>query len=185
MKQLTETQNTKKRTDVRGGIALAIAAFVISIFLYFQLQYFGVLTRFAAIALVVLGFAGLGIELDKITSEELDSLINRGKGPGIFDNFGIGIAFLIVWAALYHYFPIIWLNLLTSPVLLFGTYGTILAIVNALFLTLTKLGSKTASSQTELQKPWLLAIKIAAAISGVVGFVASLIQILQFVKVIP
>jgi len=185
MRKPIETQNAKRRTDVRGGIALAMAAFAISIFLYFRSQYFGALTTGAAIALIVLGFAGLGIELNKMTSEGLDLLTNRGKGPGVFDNLGIGIALLVVWGALYRYFPIMWVNVLTSPVLLFGTYGTILGLVNALFLVLIKSDSKTVSSQSESDKPGVLASKIAVAISGVVGFIASLIQILQFFKVIP
>jgi hypothetical protein len=185
MKQSTATHDTKKQSDVRTGIALAVAAFTISIFLYFQSQYFGALTTPVAIALIVLGFAGLGIELNKITSEELDSLINTKKGPGIFDNLGIGIAFLVVWGALYHYFPIVWVNVLTSPILLFGTYGTVLGLVNVLFHVSAKSSAKTTPVQRESHKSGLLAIKIISAISGVLGFFASLIQILQFFRVIP
>jgi len=185
MKQSAAIQDTKKQSDVRAGIALAVAAFTISIFLYFQSQYFGALTTPAAIALVVLGFAGLGIELNKITSGGLDSLIDPEKGPGIFDNLGIGIAFLVIWGALYHYFPIVWVNVLTSPVLLFGTYGTVLGLVNVLFLVLAKSNAKTTSAQSGPDKPGLLAIKIVSAVSGVLGFIASLIQILQFFGVIP
>ena len=185
MKQSVKTQDVKKRADVRSGIALAVAAFAISIFFYFQPQYFGALTTAAAIALIVLGFAGLGIELNKITSEELDSLIDREKGPEIFDKLGIGIALLIVWAALYHYFPMTLVNVLTFPVLLFGAYGTTLGLVNALFFVMTKSGSKAALSRSESDRPWSLALNIATAISGVVGFIASLIQILQFFQIIP
>jgi hypothetical protein len=173
VKQPTKPQDTKRQSDVRGGITLAITAFAISIFLYFQPEYFGALTTVVAIALIALGFAGLGIELDKITSEELDSLVNREKGPGIFDNLGIGIAFLIVWATLYRYFPVTWVNVLTSAILLFGAYAITLGLVNALL------------SQGNSDKPWSLAIKIATAISGIIGLTASLIQILQFFKMIP
>lgn len=185
MKQSAATQDTKKQSDVRTGIAFALCAFTISIFLYFQPQYFGALTTPTAIALIVLGFAGLGIELNKVTSEELDSLIDREKGPGIFDNLGIGIALLVVWGALYHYFPAVWVNVLTSPVLLFGTYGTVLGLVNILFLVLATSSAKTTSNQSESDKPGLLAIKVVSAISGVLGFIASLIQILQFFEVLP
>lgn len=180
-----ESRSAKRRTNVRDGIALAVAAFAISIFLYFRPRYFGALTTGAAIALIVLGFAGLGIELNKITSEELDSLMNRDKGLGIFDNLGIGIALLIVWGALYHYFPITWVNILTFPVLFFGTYGTVLGLFNVLFLVLIKSGSKTASSRSGSDKPTIPAIRIVVVISGLVGFIASLLQILQFFKVIP
>jgi hypothetical protein len=124
-----KTRRATKQSDVRVGIALAISAFAISIFLYLQPQYFGALTKAVAIALTCLGFAGLGIELNKITSEELDSLINREKGPGIFNNLGFGIASLIVWGALYHYFRITWVNVVTSVVLLIGVYSTTLGLV--------------------------------------------------------
>jgi len=184
MKRSTATQNTRKQSDVRTGIALAVSAFTVSIFLYFQPQYFGVVTTPVAIALIVLGFAGLGIELDKITSKETGSLVDHKKGPGIFNNLGIGIALLVVWGALYHYFSTIWMNVLTSPVLLLGTYGIVLGLVNILFLVLVKSSDKTASTQNEPDKPGLLAIKVISAISGVLGFIASLIQILQFFGVI-
>lgn len=185
MKQSTATQDTKKQSDVKAGIALAVGAFIISIFLYFQSQYFGILTTPVAVFLIVLGFAGLGIELNKITSETLDSLIDREKGPGVFDNLGLGISLLVVWGALYHYFPAVWVNVLTFPVLLFGTYGTSLGLVNLLFLVLAKSSPKTTSNQSESDKPGLLAIKVVSAVSGILGFIASLIQILQFFGVLP
>ncbi|RLG71458.1 MAG: hypothetical protein DRO11_04420 [Methanobacteriota archaeon] len=186
MKQSTATQNTRKQSDVRTGIALAVSAFTISIFLYFQPQYFGALTTPVAIALIILGFAGLGIELDKIViGKEVESLIDREKGPGVFDNLGIGIALLVVWGTLYRYFSTIWVNVLTSPVLLFGTYGTVLGLVNVLFLILVKSSDKAASPQNEPDRPGLLAIKVISAIPGVLGFIASLIQILQFFGIIP
>jgi hypothetical protein len=180
-----KTRRATKQSDVRVGIALAISAFAISIFLYLQPQYFGALTKAVAIALTCLGFAGLGIELNKITSEELDSLINREKGPGIFNNLGFGIASLIVWGALYHYFRITWVNVVTSVVLLIGVYSTTLGLVNCLFFVLTRPSSKADLSQSESDRRWSLAIKIVAAISGVTGLIASLIQILQFLKIVP
>jgi hypothetical protein len=48
-----------------------------------------------------------------------------------------------------------------------------------------KSSAKTTSSQNESDKPGLLAIKVVSAISGVLGFIASLIQILQFFGVLP
>jgi hypothetical protein len=181
VKQATKPQDAKKQSDVRTGIALAISFFVISIFLHFQPQYFGALTTAIAIVLIVLGFAGLGFELNKTTSDELDSLTNREKGPEIFNNLGMGIALLIVWAALYYNFPWTWVNALTSVILLLGAYGITLGLVNILFFILPRSGSKTALSQSESNKPWALAIKI---IAGTIGFIASLIQILQFLRLV-
>ncbi|MBM3120511.1 MAG: hypothetical protein FJ006_13375 [Chloroflexi bacterium] len=185
MKKATKSQDAKKPSDVRTGIALAISFFAVSIFLYFQPQYFGALTTAIAVVLIVFGFAGLGFELNKITSEELDSLINREKGPEIFNNLGMGIACIIVWAALYHYFPVTWVNTLSSVILLFGVYGITLGLVNTLVFVLKKPSSKAALSQRESNKPLLSAATIIKVISSAIGIIASLIQILQFLKIIP
>jgi hypothetical protein len=183
--EASNQQNGKKKSDVRNGIALAITAFVISIFLYLQPDYFGILSTAAAIILIAFGFMGLGFELNKITSQDLASLINREKWPGIFDNLGIGLGFLVIWAAVYIYFPYIWLNIITSVILAFGVYGTTLGLVNVLFVALNGSNKAIKVSENEADNAWSLATKIAVIISGVIGFIASLIQILQFIKVLP
>jgi hypothetical protein len=187
-----------KPSNIRAGIALAFATFVISIFLYFQPQYFGLMTNAVAIALIVFGVAGLGIELEKLTSGKQDALIPPEKGAGIFDNLGIGLALLIIWVALYHYFPIVWVNILISFVLLFAVYAIALGFTNFLFRTLSPkdvssqselAGSPSrdsnGSSQAKVSKPWSFAVKTAMVIAGVTGFVASLLQALQILKIIP
>jgi hypothetical protein len=185
VKESATSQNKRKQTDVRAGIALAVSAFAISIFLYFRPQYFGNLSMGVAIALIFIGFAGLGTELNKMASGDLDALVDRRKGQGIFDNLGIGIALLVVWAALYHYFPKTWINVLASPVLLFGTYGTVLGLINALFFTVTRSSDEIVSTQSALNKPQRTAIRVISIFSGVLGFIASLIQILQFLRIVP
>jgi len=187
-------KKTTKPGDVQSGIALAVTAFIVSIFLYFQSQYFGSFTKAAAIFLIVIGFGGLGIELEKLTSDKRRSIINQKKGSGIFDNLGIGLALFVVWATLYFYFPIIWVNVLTSGFLLFSVYGMALGFTNMLFRVPSKSRTKnssividleeSSSEQTTRHKSQPVAIRIAIVASGIIGFIASMIQILQFLKII-
>ncbi len=127
-------KKSTKSSDIRDGIALAFTAFIISIYLYFQSGYFGLLTNAVAIFLIVVGLAGFGIELEKMTSKKLDALIDKKGGSGIFDNLGIGLAMFVVWAALRYYFPMIWVNALTFLLLLFSVYGMALGFINILFV---------------------------------------------------
>ena len=158
----------KKKVDVRSGIALAITFFAISIFLYFQKDYFGFLTNLISIVCIVIGLIGFGVELNKITSQKLGKIIDTKKGPGIFDNLGIGIGIFVIWVALYR---------------TFSTYGMILGLVNLLFAGIVNRGT-TNTNQREDNELWLLAVKISAVISGIIGFIASLIQILQYLKIL-
>ena len=173
----------KKKVDVRSGIALAITFFAISIFLYFQKDYFGFLTNLISIVCIVIGLIGFGVELNKITSQKLGKIIDTKKGPGIFDNLGIGIGIFVIWVALYRTFPINWVNILITPLLFFSTYGMILGLVNLLFAGIVNRGT-TNTNQREDNELWLLAVKISAVISGIIGFIASLIQILQYLKIL-
>jgi len=187
-------KKSTKPGDVRSGIALALTAFIISMFLYCEPQYFGSLTKAVAVVLIFVGFASLGIELEQLTSTRRRALIDRNNDSGIFTNLGIGLAILVVWASLHHYFPSIWVNVLISILLLLSVYGMTLGLVNILFRVACKsrdegdsasTGSIDAdASQNRTKKPGSLAVKIAVAVSGVIGFVASMIQILQFLKII-
>jgi len=175
----------ERKSDVRAGVALAITAFMISMFLYFQPRYFGSLTTAVAIALIALGLMGLGIQLDRIVSKTSNFVINREERPKIFDNLGIGLGLFTIWATVYYYFPITWVNILISAILFFGVYGITQGLVNILFVALTKSDNETSLSHNEPSYPRALAVKIAVAISGIIGFIASILQILQFLKVIP
>ncbi len=197
-----DRKNTKKSKKPKvhstsSGIALSLTAFVIAIFLYFQPNYFGVMTNGAAVALIVLGIMGLGLELEKISSGQRGNLTGEPKGSGIFDNLGIGLGFLVVWATVYYYFPLTWINVITSPMLLFSVYGINLGILNWLFAILPSepVSEKRADEKgvkayptsidgSKTHNPWSMATKIAVIISGVTAFIASLLQILQILKIV-
>ena len=187
------TQKAKPKSNPRSGISLALTAFIVSIVLYFQPGYFGFLTNAVAIFLIALGFAGLGIDLERLVKEGDTPSSDGPSTSGIFNNIGIGVALIIIWAAVFRYFPFVWLNIFTVFFLLFGVYGTTLGLVNLLFGFLAESRSNpehrpTIASQlqaSETKQPWSVATKIAVAVAGTTAFVASLLQILQIIKVIP
>lgn len=197
-KSAKKGKKTKAYSASSSGIAMALTAFIVSIFLYFQPNYYGPVTNGVAIALIVLGIMGLGFELEKISSGQWDNLTGQPQGSGIFDNLGIGLGFLVVWATVYYYFPMIWVNVLTSVVLLFGVYGTILGVLNWFFGIMPrglvyekrideaggKASSAPADNSDKNRKPWSMVTKIAIGISGATAFLASLLQILQILKII-
>ena len=92
---LIDWYKKRKIKDPYSGIALAFTFLAIAIFLYFLPNYFKILTATKAAAIVfgVVGVIGLGVELNKF------------KRIG-FDNLGIGLAFGVVWATLFYFFPI-------------------------------------------------------------------------------
>ena len=109
------------------------------------------------------------------------------------------MAVLILWAALYYYLPFILLNLITSPLLFFGTYGTLLGIINGFFdFTLSKRDldeqkisiqsrpeEREAMIQYNTSKYYFFMKSVITVAVGAVGFAAALLQILQILKVIP
>ena len=188
---MKKEEKRPSKSTVSSGIAIALTAFLLSIFLYFQPQYLGSLTNVAQIILIFIGFAGLGIELEKVINGNRELLAQQAKVSGLFNNIGIGMALLILWASLYNQSPIAWLNGLTFIILMFATYGITLGLVNLLFAALPQTGivgsvptTPSSSSQNETRRPWSLALKIAVVISGLTAFLASLLQILQILKVI-
>jgi hypothetical protein len=202
MTDITKTKTTKaikKSVNPRSGMAVALTFFAISIFLYFQPKYFDVATVGVSLASIIIGFAGLGSELNKISSGEGNFADDFKRGAGIFDNTGYGIALLILWGALYYYFPIIWVNVIISPILLFAIYGIILGLVNGFFdFTLSKKDldeqkiaieakpeNKEALLQYNTSKYYLIVKSVVVVIVGTVGFVAALLQALQILKIIP
>ncbi len=180
MPKSVRKQKAKQKSDVRSGISIAVTFFIISIFLYFQPLYFGNATKVISVILVVLGVMLFGVQLNNITSRDIE-IANQEKGRGIFDKIGVGLGFFIVWAVLYRYYPLVWVNALISLLLLVGLFGINLGLVSLLFLR------KPTSNPNNLdgKNPWSFSVKIVTAISGIIGFIASLMQILQFFKVIP
>jgi|SRR5690625_1438205 len=153
---------------IQGGIALAFAFLASSLVLYLFPSYFKVeiITYCICIILAIIGVAGLGIELNKLSTNP--------KGIGL-DNLGIGIGLFAVWIIFFYYYDLWWINVLIFPLLLFGIYGTVLGIVNIVFFLF--------SNPNESLKV-KLSIKLPVVIAQFAGFVLSIMQILQILKII-
>ena len=176
-----KTLNSKRRQDdSESGIAAAIMFFTVSIILHFNPTYFGLLTKAVSIGFIVVGFMGLGLELNKIATRRPRISRTVGEKHGVFDNIGIGIGLLIIWLALGHYHRFIIVSILVSPLLLFGVYGTILGLVNAVVIMSRKSDSTTGNDRDTQRWQRFPARKFIAAFAGIIGFIASVIQILQF-----
>ncbi|QHA92247.1 hypothetical protein [Bacillus sp. N1-1] len=123
----------KKEDDIPFGIGLSVAFIIIATFVYLQPEYLGSSTVsiiFSSI-FITIGVAGLGIELNKLNDKQ-----NSG-----FENMGIGLGFLMVWAVLHYFFPLVWVNWLLIVVLLFALIFITTGIANLVF-TLATLNTK-------------------------------------------
>lgn len=113
------------------------------------------------ILFLLIGIIGLGIELNKLG----DQTVKLG-----FDDLGIGSALLIVWATIYYFFPIWWVNLITIILLFFGVYGTTVGaikIMRNLFLS---------------KKGFL--VKLPIVIVQFAAFIAAIFTILSILNII-
>ena len=173
----------RRKSDVRSGISLAITFFIISIFLYFLPEYFGSVTNLISVVLLVLGVMLLGVQLNNISSSRVDSG-KREDNRGIFDRIGVGVGFFIIWAVLYRRYPITWVNSITSLLLLVGIFGITLGLINLLFFVSEQGDKSVSKKKIKRRSSWSLPQKIVTAISGTIGFIASLMQILEYFNVI-
>lgn len=104
---------------------------------------------------------GLGIELNRLG----DQTVKLG-----FDELGIGVGLLLVWATTFYFFPIWWVNLLTLPLLFMSLYGIIkgvLKVFRNLFLS---------------KKIFL--VKLPIVLAQFAAFVAAIFTTLNILKII-
>jgi hypothetical protein len=165
-------QSKAKRTSTpkesfKSGLALSIAFLIMSVFVYFNPSYLGNATISVIVSVILggIGVAGLSVELDKLGGKDSSFGIS---------NLGIGLLIGSVWALLYYYFPLWWLNIITSFILLLSLYAISLGLINTFEIIFTK----SASIKIGL-------IKIVIAIAQIVAFTAALLQVMQILKIVP
>ena len=150
--------------DIMQGTAVALAFIGVATVSYFIPKYFG----FPQIGLIVtifcfiIGVAGLGLELNKLGGE------NRKLG---LDNLGIGVFCGLVWAVLYHFFPIGWIDGVTTILLLVGFYG---AALGTLEFANSLLTAGTSRSVTFT--------KVAIFVVQAVTFIFTVLALVQLVR---
>jgi hypothetical protein len=159
------TQQKKSSDSISSGIGLSFAFIVTAIFIYFTPEYLGsvVTTVIISSFMMVFGIVGLGTELNKLNNE---------KKFG-FDDLGIGLAFIIIWAILHYYFPFTWLNWGLLFVLFFGFYG----IGVGMFKIIQNIIHSSSKSQ--------LVIKIPVVIVQITATAATILEILKTFSFLP
>ena len=157
-----------KEEDIINGISIALAFLGVAVFLYLSPVYLGnsIVSLVCSIILGVVGIAGLGIELNKLSS--------KPKGLG-FDNLGIGLIFIIIWSLLYYYFNITWVNIFGLLFLIFGTYGTFRGVISVFYNLLT-------DNNDSKKIKWV--VKLPVFIAQLAGFVLTILQILEVIKIV-
>lgn len=190
----------RKPAGIKSGLATAITLFILSIFLHFRSDYFGILTNAISIAFIVIGFIGMGFDLNKLATKQGDLSDEHGHGTGIFDNIGPGLGLLVLWSALYYYSPTIWVRVPIFLILLFGVYAILLGLINYLVdFVLSKQDieaqrisieakhsdDKEALLRLNASKSFLAIKNIFIAMGLIVGIVAGVLQSLQILKFIP
>lgn len=175
----------KERVDVFSGLAIAISFFVDAIFLFFNNSYFGSLTSFVAIACIAVGFIGMGFELDSITNQDFSDVVDPSKGPDISGNLTLGGCLFIAWLVLYQAFSsTVLINLLATPLFCFASIGVTMVVVNLLAFGMARRKPKRDSLARDTHQLYLFIAKALTVIAGIIGFIASLLQILQFLKIL-
>ncbi|QFT91163.1 hypothetical protein FIU87_21155 [Bacillus sp. THAF10] len=114
--------NINKKDDVPFGIGLSFSFIFLAIFIYMYPEYLGgstVTIIFSSICILI-GVMGLGIELNKL---------NERKNSG-FDNLGIGLGLLFLWAILHYFFPYLLVNWLILIILFFAIIGIMSGLAN-------------------------------------------------------
>ena len=152
---------------IKNGISISTAFIIVAAFIYFNPNYLGnrIISVILSIALGGFGVAGLSIELNKIA----------GKGQGIgLDNLGVGLLFGGMWAVIYYYFPIWWVNILTLVLLLVAANTFILGLINLIEnILITNLSIK------------ITIVKVVISVVQLVAFAAAFLQVLQILKFVP
>ncbi|MGN4406387.1 hypothetical protein ACTFPA_07725 [Bacillus cereus group sp. MYBK59-1] len=160
MAEVEGKKNTKE--SIMEGISLSISFLIIGIFVYCNPDYLEGETATYVVSGICFFIALMGF------TTEISKTVENAKDLFI----GIISASLVIsiWAMLYHYFPIWWVNLISLLLLITGVYG--------LILTVAQFGSyiKTGNHRSTF-------VRVLIVGSEIIAFVASIITILQSVGI--
>ncbi|KZE06297.1 hypothetical protein B4117_2175 [Bacillus mycoides] len=160
MAEVEGKKNTK--VSIMEGISLSISFLIIGIFVYCNPDYLEGETATYVVSGICfcIAFLGFTTEISKTVENAKDLVV------GII-SAGLVIS---IWAILYHYFPIWWVNLISLLLLITGVYGLILTVVQ--FGSYIKMGDHRSTF-----------VRVLIVGSEIIAFVASIITILQSVGI--
>lgn len=171
--ETSPTKGTSRKNASESGFALAITLLSVAAFLYLSPNYLAseIITRITGLLLAIVGTGGLGFELSRLSG--------RGRTFG-FDNLGLGLGFIGIWAIIYHFSPGWFINAPILLLLLFGLYGTTLGIIELL-------KSLPFNQPVQSQAPTAIELftRGFVAIATLAGLVLTLLQIAKILKIIP
>lgn len=163
---MKEVSYEERMKSIKGGLALGLGFLVVATYLMFTPEYFGndTITRVVSIIIFLLGIIGLSLELNKLVGEH--------KKIG-FDDFGLGLTLVIIWAILHYYFPQTWVNIILFFLLLLAVYGMLLGFINiihSIIIDTSSIRKKT--------------VKALVVLAQIVAFIGALLQSMQILKLI-
>ncbi len=179
MKKGKKTVQKKGKPDVGVWLSMALTLFCLSFFLLYSRTYFGSVTVAANWILIAVGIMILGISLSVVDQITVYKEATYDK----FGFIGMGIGILIICFLIYQSANTIWLNILLFPFLVFGLYAINMGIINVIRSKMEV--TKSSNSTQKAKGTNSLSIKLINGFAWIVGLIASLLQILQFLKVIP
>ena len=157
---------SEKHDSIRQESAVGVTFLLIATFLYLNPEYLGseIFSLIVIVLSFVIGVSTLGIALNKISDT---------KNKLGFDDLGIGLGLGIIWAVIYYYFPIFWVNILTLVILFFGIYGVASGILGIIYNLLFQTSNKKK-----------LFVKIPIVIVQFTAFIAAVFTILNILEFI-
>ena len=157
---------SEKHDSIRQEAAVGVTFLLIATFLYLNPLYLGheVASLILSVLSFVLGVSLLGVSLNKIS----DTKSKLG-----FDDLGIGLGLGMIWAVLYYYFPVFWVNILTMFFLVFGVYGIVSGIMGIMYNLIFQTSDKKK-----------LFVKIPIVIVQFTAFIAAVFTILNILEFI-
>ena len=155
---------SEKVDDAINGYSLGISFVLISLFFFWQDTYLlniGV-TQATDTIIGIIGLCALAVQLNKSASI---------KG---FDDFGIGLTFVLLWLVCYVKLNLFWLNFLLIFPLILGVYGTIRGIIEIAysFFIRTVANKDDKSKTTRIKEVFLL-------ITQIFGLILTVLNILK------
>ena len=153
---MSENKEENIIDKMKSSIGISVGLIVIAVFAYKFPSTFGSknITQIIAIFLMMTGLTLLNGEIYKI---------NHGSRSYNTENIGVGLFFTGIWALLYYFMPVWYVNIISFTILLFGIFGITRGLLEALKFVL----AKGTSAGGQIAKVSILIIMVASlAFSG-------------------